>query len=229
MARTAGIRAARRVALALIAGPVFYLLASVIGALIPSGGSVRAGGPVTIHLVTGPIHYDFLLPLDAQTRARFAAMNDPGLPLEAPGAEWLVAGWGARDFYTTTGTYRDLSPRAVWRAATGDASVIRLGLAGPLTGEVPVRSIAMDRVTYDRLLDAILADFARDAAGRPIALDHPGFSDVDMFFEARGRFHLFRTCNTWIGRVLRDAGLRFGAWTPLPLSVGLAQRVHLGG
>lgn len=81
----------------------------------------------------------------------------------------------------------------------------------------------MDAATYDRLVDAILASATLDPRGLPIRVDHPGFSGTDAFFEAQGRFHIFRTCNTWVGAMLRQAGLPFGAWTPLPLSVRIAQ------
>ena len=81
----------------------------------------------------------------------------------------------------------------------------------------------MDAATYDRLVDAILASATLDPRGLPIRVDQPGFSGTDAFFEAQGRFHIFRTCNTWVGAMLRQAGLPFGTWTPLPLSVRIAQ------
>lgn len=182
---------------------------------------------MTIHLLAGPIHTDILLPLDDATQTRFAAFGGPDLPLDHPGADWLVAGWGARDFYTSTATWRDLSLRATLRAVAGDASVLRLSLAGPIDPGFPTWRVQMDTATYDRLVDAILATAARDAGGGPIPVDHPGFSTTDAFFEATGRFHLLRTCNTWVGAMLRQSGLAFGTWTPLPLSVRIAHRTYL--
>ena len=199
----------------------------MIGGLIAPAGQARPDGPVTIHLLAGPIHTDILLPLDDATRARFAAVDGPDLPLGHPGADWLVAGWGARDFYTTTATWRDLSLRATLRAVAGDASVLRLGLAGPIEPGFPTWAVRMDADTYARLVDAVLATATRDAGGNPIPVDHPGFSSTDAFYEATGRFHLLRTCNAWVGAMLRQAGLRFGAWTPLPLSVRIAHRAYL--
>ena len=35
-----------------------------------------------------------------------------GIALDHPEARWLVLGWGARDFYTTVGTYSDVTARA---------------------------------------------------------------------------------------------------------------------
>ncbi|WP_165390157.1 TIGR02117 family protein [Thalassococcus sp. S3] len=217
----------RRAGLILLAIPILYLFAALIGALWPAGGDAHRKGPVTVHLIAGPIHYDLLLPLDGETRARFAEMDAPDLPLSHPGARWLIVGWGAKAFYTTTGTYKDVSLDAVLKAIFGDSSVLRVDLTGPLPADLETTRIAMDKEHYIRLLDAIGDSFARDREGRVIALDHPGFSGSDMFFEARGRFNLLRTCNSWVGSVLREAGLPFGAWTPTPFAVTLAHRLHM--
>ena len=50
------------------------------------------------------------------------------------------------------------------------------------------------------------------------------FGPTDAFYPATGRFHLFHTCNDWIGETLRAAGLGFGIWTPTPQSVTLSAR-----
>lgn len=50
----------------------------------------------------GPIHTDFLLPLDADTRADFAMLDLPET------AAWLQVGRGARGFYRQVGGYGDL-------------------------------------------------------------------------------------------------------------------------
>ncbi|MFY7877715.1 MAG: DUF2459 domain-containing protein, partial [Pirellula sp.] len=34
--------------------------------------------------------------------------------------------------------------------------------------------------------------------------------------EAKGSYHLFRTCNVWAGAGLKKAGIRVGYWTVTP-------------
>lgn len=111
---------------------ILYLLASLIGAVIPSGPSERVDAPrdISIRLVPGPIHYDFLLPLTPETRTVFAGLADAGVPVARPEAAWVLVGWGSEAFYTSVGTYRDLSFSAIWRAAIGDASVLRVDVYG---------------------------------------------------------------------------------------------------
>lgn len=219
------MRLIRRAALVLPALVGAYLLAAVAGALIPGrvqDAPERQGPPVTILLAAGPIHYDFLLPLTPETRTAFAALDLHGLPVTAPGAEWLIVGWGAREFYTTTGSYADLSTAAIWRSFTGDASVLRVDVIGPLRAGLDLPALTLDAGQYASLLSAIDDSFRRDQKGALVPIPGPGFGPTDRFFAAHGRFDILRTCNTWIAAMLRTAGLRFGAWTPTPYAVTLS-------
>ncbi|MEO0939461.1 MAG: DUF2459 domain-containing protein [Pseudomonadota bacterium] len=179
---------------------------------------IPGGDDVTIHLVAGPIHTDILVPLDWVTADRFAPY---GLATDTPGADWLVAGWGARDFYTTTGTYADVSLGAVWRAVTGDNAVMRLGLASPLDPALRTWPLTISAQQHAALLGQIEADIDIQAP-----LPQPGFGAFDRFYSAAGRFHIFNTCNTWIARTLRAAGIPFGVWTPTPYAIRAAHALH---
>lgn len=198
---------------------IAYLIAALIGALWPNGETGGGAGEVTVYLVAGPIHYDFLLPADAETLEAFDFARGH-VPLDAPGVDWVVVGWGSRAFYTATGGYSDLSLGTVWRAATGDGSVLHVSVAGDVTGLVD-RQLSLTAEEYRALRAAILS-----TAPDPTPIAGAGFSEWDAFFEAGGRFHLFRTCNVWVAEVLRAAGLRFGRWTPTPYAVTLSRLIH---
>ncbi|MCA0872600.1 TIGR02117 family protein [Seohaeicola saemankumensis] len=207
-----------RVFSAVAIGLVAYLVAAGAGGVILTGGA-RTPGPqgVEIRLIRGPIHYDFLLPLTEETRERFGFLQAAGLDLGHPQARWLVVGWGARQFYTTTGDYSDVAPGAVFRAVTGDSAVMRVDLAGALREEAPARRLELQPAQYSALLEGVAGDFATHTP-----IDHPGFTASDLFFPARGRFDILRTCNAWLGAALRQAGVRFGVWTPTPYAVTLS-------
>lgn len=183
--------------------------------------------PHRVLLVAGPIHYDFLIPLDAPARARFAFLEDTGLPVSHPDARWLLLGWGARAFYTSVGSYRDVSATAVAKGIFGDASTLRADVLGKLGPQPELAAVDFSPKEYEAFLIAAAASFQRTPEGAVQPLAHPGFTATDMFFEAKGRFHLLRTCNTWVARMIRASGRRFGAWTPLPYSVTLSHALFL--
>jgi uncharacterized protein (TIGR02117 family) len=174
-----------------------------------------------ILLVKGPIHYDFLLPLTAETRAQFSGISSNHPVLNDPNARWILVGWGARTFYTTVGGYRDLSLKAVWRGIFGDASVMRVDVLGPLPANLPARHLLLDNTQYAAMLKAITDSFVDTTP-----IDHSGFSSSDAFYPAKGRFNLTRTCNVWVGRMIRASGRRFGSWTPIPASLTLSHRLY---
>ncbi len=220
------LRWSARLTLALSTLCVSYVLAALIGAVWPLGprADPTIARPIEVQLIAGPIHYDFLLPLTPDTRATFAFLHQDGLKIQDPSAEWLMVGWGAQGFYTTAGRYQDISATALFRAITGDTSVLRVDVFGRLPPSLPTLRLRLSTVEYAAFLEAIIASFKPNAQGNLSALNIPGLTGGDRFYPAQGRFNLFRTCNTWIGAMIRASGRRFGAWTPLPTSVTLAYK-----
>ncbi|MFM7442288.1 MAG: DUF2459 domain-containing protein, partial [Tabrizicola sp.] len=129
---------------------------------------------------------------------------------------------GSAAFYTTAGTYADITAGAVFTAATGDTSVIRLDVTGHLTPAENLRFLNLSEAQFQALVANLLATFAAETA-----IDHQGFTQTDAFFPAKGRFHAFRTCNAWLGQTFRASGIPFGFWTPANWSINLALDWHL--
>lgn len=200
-------------------------MVAIYGAVIANSAEPGVRGPDLtreVLLLRGPIHYDILLPIDDLSRARFARLTQAGLPIDASRARWLVIGWGARKFYTETPSYADLSLANIWRGIIGDDSVLRVDVAGDLNKGLPTRRLRLTETQYRTLLDRVWESFALTPEGQPDRIDVEGYTSSDVFFAARGRFNILRTCNVWIGEKLRTAGVQFGIWTPLPLSVSLS-------
>ncbi|MEJ6391779.1 TIGR02117 family protein [Gymnodinialimonas sp. 2305UL16-5] len=210
-------RILRRVILAPVLLIVLYLLAATFGGLLPGrAADLPDGSDHRIGLLYGPIHVDFLLPATDETRAALDFAQAAGVPIAAPDVGYIVVGWGAHDFYTGTPNWSDLTAGATFRAVTGDRSVLRIDVTG--------RDIAFDQVPQIALSDAqysaLLAAIAASAQGEPVVAE--GHGRNAGFVTAEGRFHILRTCNTWLGAMLRAAGIEAGAWTPTPYSVRLS-------
>lgn len=200
----------------IVALTILWFLAGLLGSVLtmPAGGvAAQDDDRVDIHLVGSAIHYDFLLPATSEVRAAFAFAGDAGVPVDY--ADRVLVGWGARDFYTATGSYGDIRAGPVWRALTGDASVLRVDALGRLDLSGQLR-LSLTAAQFSALLSAITASTTGEV------LPDAGFTATDAFFEGRGRFHLMRTCNVWVGEMLRAAGLPFGRWTPTPSAVRLS-------
>lgn len=201
--------------------PLVYLATGLAGGLWLTGPS-RVLDPrdplgFQIGLIAGPIHYDLMIPLQGDIGQRFGFATAAGLPLSHPAAEWLLVGWGAKGFYTSTATLSEMQAATVWQATTGDSSVMRLDILGHIEPAHGITFVTVSRTELDNLTSAILDSFA-ETTPLPLA----GFTATDAFFPAKGRFNLFNTCNVWVGQMLRAAGLPFGRWTPFPQSIRLS-------
>lgn len=64
----------------------------------------------------------------------------------------------------------------------------------------------------------IRSSFAGTTAQRYVKAGN-GYGASDVFYEARGCYSAFCTCNTWTGSTLRSAGIRMASWTPFVKSV----------
>ncbi|MCL5779127.1 DUF2459 domain-containing protein [Limibaculum sp. FT325] len=124
-----------------------------------------------------------------------------------PGSAHLTFGWGDRAYYpapvATVGLALDaafLPTPAVMHVAA------RAHPPDPGSGSGEVLRVPLTERGFHALIAAIAGDFERPAGGRAAALG-PGLAAVSGFYPARGRFHMFSTCNTWTARMLREGGV----------------------
>ena len=202
-----------RILTALLAAPALYLLAAVIGSIVPinRGWSEPAEG-TTIYLADNGIHADIVMPVEAQ--GLYWAPLFPRGDFAAPdlSARWIAFGSGEERVYLNTPTWWDITPRTVWSALTGGKRVIHVEyVANPSYAE---RQIRLRPEEYRRLWTAIRADLARDGNGRPLRIDHPGYGPSDAFYRGIGKESAFRTCNSSAARWLRLAGVETSLWPP---------------
>jgi uncharacterized protein (TIGR02117 family) len=209
-----------RALLAFSAAPASYLLlAVVLGAWPVNRGFGETADGVTIHVRTNGVHAEIVVP----TRAEGVDWSLDHPPrhfrrLDAPLA-WIAFGWGDRDFYLNTPTWRELRLRTALVALSG------LG-QGAMHVEYVDRpeAYASQRVRisaaqYRKLVEYLRGSFRRDATGRPLRIDAPGYFDTDAFYEAIPVYTFWFTCNEWVRRGLADAGVRTAAWAPFDIAI----------
>lgn len=167
------------------------LVSLSLGTFVPRPLNPRAeaslgGETAEILLLANPIHTDIALPVDDEVRAAFADLVPGGLPLDMPGVDYLIIGWGGRSFYIETPTWGDIRPLPVFRALTVDRSVLHASVAGSIDLEHPsVRKLAITEEGRRRMITEIRGSFVRED-GMPVAVPGAAYGLDDAFFEARG-------------------------------------------
>ena len=203
----------RRAMFAVLAIPALYLLAALIGSLVPvNRGWTEPDDGITIYIANNGIHSDIVMPARAAGLdwTPFVPKKDFAAP--SPDAKWVAFGSGEEQVYLETPRWKDIRPGTIWSALTGGRRVMHVEwIANP---DYMDRAIRLRPEEYRRLWAAVRADFRLDADGKPERIDHPGYGPSDAFYWANGKFHALKTCNSWAADRLRLAGVKTSLWPP---------------
>ena len=203
----------RRLLLVLAMFPALYLLAALIGSLIPvNAGWTEPERGITIYVADNGVHADILMPAVAGGLDWRPFLPKKDFAAPDPDARWVAFGSGEERVYLETPRWRDITPRTIWSALTGGNRVMHVEWVDDPS--YAARAIRLRPEEYRRLWAAVRADFQLDAAGRPMRIDHPGYGPSDAFYRATGKFHAFKTCNSWAASRLRLAGVKTSLWPP---------------
>jgi uncharacterized protein (TIGR02117 family) len=207
----------------LLAIPLVYFTAALIGSLIPANPSWKqSDGGVTIFVRTNGVHTWIMVPkvaagVDWRRIARPEHIQDPRYAR----GNYLAIGYGNRDFYLNTPTWGDLSLRTAFAAARGGGpSLVHVEHEWNPRANGDQRPLVLSLGEYRKLAAHLRASFDL-VAGHAKPLLGRGYGPADVFYEARGPYNAYRTCNEWTGESLRAAGIRTGLWTPLAESIML--------
>ena len=212
---------ALRALLILLAFPLLYFAAALVGGLLPANpGWTQPAQGVRIFLRTNGVHTWIMVPTVAEVVdwRRIAPPEHIREPRMA--GNYLAFGYGNREFYLNTPNWSDLSPRTALAAAFGRGpSLMHVEHElDPAPNEYQ-QPLLITPDQYRRLSAHILKSFELDAVARAKPLLGRGYGYADVFYEARGPYNAYKTCNEWTGEALRAAGVRTGLWTPLSQSI----------
>ena len=202
--------------------PATYLFAAVLGGLLPASLNTNADHErmleKPVYLSTNMLHADIAIPVNSLSLQQFEFLRTVGFPLDNPDLEYLIVGWGSRAFYTSTKEYSDIEFETVWKAATGDVSVMHVSPARDLAGIEDMIALNVSETGFARLVKFMTASFKVSGHG-PILVQGASFGFGDVFYESDGHFSLLTPCNVWVSRGLQEAGLASGLWTPTTYSL----------
>lgn len=160
--------------------------------------------------------------------------TDLVLPVKTAGKDWsqsilykytrtgdtafnhVAFGWGDKGFYLETPTWADLKASTAFKAAFWlSSSAVHTDYCKiPKEGKHCIR-LDISNEQYLRLVKFIESSFQITTSGVPSAITTAKpYGDHDAFYEAKGRYSLFHTCNTWTNNALKSCGQKACWWTP---------------
>jgi uncharacterized protein (TIGR02117 family) len=202
---------------AAVLGPClcYIAVALVLGAIPVNRDFQSTVGGVDIAVCSNGVHTDFVLPVKTEAVDWSAVFPPVHYPIDVTRFDHIGIGWGDLDFYRSTPTWADFDSGIALRALAGLGPAALHVQYRPGPGlEEDCRRLEISTAQYRALADYIGATMA--SPGWPTA---SGYGATDLFYAARGRFSLFRSCNVWVGEGLKAAGLPAATWTPFAFQV----------
>ena len=204
----------------LVALPLLYFLAALIGGFIPANPDwEEPPRGITIFIQTNGVHTWVMVPkvtpvMDWRRLARPEHIRDPRYA-----GDYIAIGFGNRDFYLNTPTWSDLSLKTAAAAAVGGGpSLMHVDHSWYPKPKDYQRPIRLSLEEYRRLTRFLLESFDY-REGKWMPLIGRGYGPSDVFYDSRTPYNFTRTCNEWTGEALRAAGVKTGVWTPLAQSI----------
>lgn len=127
---------------------------------------------------------------------------------------WIAIGWGDKGFYLNTPEWKDLTFSTAFKAVTGlGETALHVTYYKSLSKNENCRPFKISEGQYQKLIQYVEDGLDRDASGKAIYIvTNAQYNQGDAFYEAKGSYSLFHTCNTWSNNGLKAAGLKASKW-----------------
>ncbi|MEL6134204.1 MAG: DUF2459 domain-containing protein [Bacteroidota bacterium] len=190
----------------------------VVLGLIPANEEfVEDPQGIEVAIYTTGIHLDLVLPLQNEI-FDWQTLLDSSIYDEHHLGNHLAFGWGDSAFYITTPTWGDLSVSVTLASLLlrTPSAMHTVSYDAPPTNRIKYTSLKISPEQYRKLVAYLVATLRLDANGRAIKITccENHYKDNDGFIEAGYLYHAFYTCNDWLNRAFKQAGLPAVVWTP---------------
>ena len=215
-----GVRWTVRAACLLMTLALIFVVAAWVLGNTPVNSDFQSAGEEGIEIVilNNGVHADIVVPLD-HPEFRWLDYLAPSHFMDpSPECRYALFGWGNRHFYMETRTWNDVKVMTVLKAFAGIGdTVVHVELCSHNSWDSErSRRIRISPDQFRKLSVFLLETMKTSEDGKLVPVPNAHYHDSDAFYEAKGSYHLFRTCNVWAGAGLKKAGIRVGYWTVTP-------------
>ncbi len=194
---------------------VFYLVLAFVLPLITISKEINQPKEVEVFILTNGVHTDIVVPVknnlfNWNKKIEYTGIADSSY-------KYLAMGWGDKGFYLDTPTWAELKTSVALKAAFGiNSTAIHATYYKQMKINEQCKNMWLSNNQYNRLIHYISNSFKTNKNGEFIkVITDVHYGDTDAFYEAKGRYNLFKTCNTWANNALYACGQKCCFWTPL--------------
>lgn len=196
---------------------IYWLSERVLSRISAHRDESALSKDITVYIMSNGVHTDLVLPVkndQMDWSILFPLSNNKGTDTTY---SYIGIGWGDKGFYLNTPEWKDLKASTAFVAATGiGETALHITYHKSVVESELCYKYMIDTVQYQSLIDFVKSSVEYDAQNKPIVINtNAQYSDSDAFYEAKGSYSMFYSCNTWTNTALKKANMPAGIWATL--------------
>ena len=198
---------------------LFFLLLYIFSTFLFSKITVNSDADnqakeVSIYIRTNGVHTDIITPIKNDIVAWSSKIKIENTKSKETTAQFVAFGWGDKGFYLDTPEWSDLKASTAFNAAFGlGSSAMHATFYKSLKENKSCVKITISKENYKKLVAYIEDSFQLDSNQNPMFIQAATYGVNDSFYEAKGKYSLFHTCNSWANEALKSANQKAAFWT----------------
>lgn len=203
---------------------LLYLLTAFCLSRITVDKEQGTPAEMSIYIRTNGVHTDIVMPIKNELRDWTSEIKFSNTHLtDTLSIQYIAMGWGDKGFYLETPTWADLKFSTAFKAAFAlSTTAIHATFYTAMNENDSCKKIMISKEQYKRLIKYIDDSFQHDANGHYISIiTNANYGNDDAFYEANGSYSMFKTCNTWANKGLKECGQKACLWTAFDTGIFL--------
>jgi uncharacterized protein (TIGR02117 family) len=195
------------IGLFLLALITYGLLVSLLSFIPVNANQFAIDEPkVDIFILSNGVHTDIVVPVKNDTYDWSKQIKFEHTKAKDSTAKYLALGWGDRGFYLETPTWADLKVSTALKATTGlSSSALHTTFYKAMQENAYCKKIQISVFDYQKLVVFIYDSFETKSGNNIKIETNSVYGKNDIFYEAKGSYSMFYTCNSWANQALKSA------------------------
>ncbi|WP_264529590.1 TIGR02117 family protein [Flavobacterium sp. N502540] len=167
---------------------------------------------IPIYILSNGVHTDIVVPIVTEVKDWRKEIQFDQTESNDTLAKFVAFGWGDKGFYLDTPEWSDLKASTALKAIFGvSSSAMHTTFFKQLREGEDCKRILVSKENYQKLVNYISESFNNPE--NPEWIEGHSYGKKDAFYEAKGSYSLFYTCNTWANCALKAANQKASLWT----------------
>jgi len=211
------LKKATRITVFIVLFLILYLLAVVVVSYIPVNDEMMlkmSSNKVPVYILSNGVHTDIVVPVKNEVCDWSQKVKFEDVKAKGQHYEYVAFGWGDKGFYLDTPTWADLKASTAFKAVSGfNSTAMHVTFYKELEEDKNCVKLWVSVSNYLKLVRFIQNSFQSENNSYYKIETNAVYGIHDAFYNAKGRYSLFYTCNTWANQALKSANQKAALWT----------------